>query len=71
MSWTGVVKKPEDDDVIMNEKNLILNRLSKYNLLIDNSMEICPKHRNTYGVGWNDQTTCHHPRHDPKKFAEK
>lgn len=51
----------------MNEKNLIANRLLLKNILIDDSMSICPKHRSSFGVDWHDvKTTCHHPDHDPQ-----
>ena len=34
----------EEDNIIINEKNLIANRLLRKNILVDDSMWICPKH---------------------------
>lgn len=63
----NVISKKEEDDVIVNEKNLIANRLRSLNIFIDDSMSICPKHRSSYGINWRDTTSvCHHPDHDPK-----
>ena len=60
-----VIRKKEEDDSIMNEKNLIANRLRSKNILIDDSMFICPKHRSSFGVDWySARSKCHHPEHD-------
>ena len=62
----GTISKKEDDNLIMNEKNLIANRLLRKNILVDNSMRICPRHRGAYGIDWCNRTTvCHHPDHGP------
>ena len=64
----NVISKKEDDDFIINERNLIANRLKSKNILIDDSMSICPKHRSSYGVDWCDmKSTYHHPDHDTKR----
>ncbi|CAF4276505.1 unnamed protein product [Rotaria magnacalcarata] len=63
----GVVKKSMDDNTIVNERNLIANRLLGKNILVDNSMSICQKHRSSFGIDWRDVvSTCNHPDHDPK-----
>jgi hypothetical protein len=67
-----VISKKEEDDIIMNEKNLIANRLRSKNIFVDGSTFICPKHRSSFGVDWHSvKSTCHHPDHDPnhRSFA--
>ena len=62
----NVIRKEEEDDIIMNEKNLIANRLHSKNILINNSMFIYPKHCNSFCVDWYcAKARCHHPDHDP------
>ena len=62
----NVIRKEEEDDVIMTEKNLIANRLHSKNILINVSMFICPKHRSSFGVNWYyAKARCHHSDHDP------
>ena len=53
--------------IIVNEKNLIANRLIGKNILVDNTMSICAKHRSSFGIDWCDVVSrCSHPDHDPK-----
>lgn len=60
-----IITKVEDDDIIMNERNLIANRLLRENIFIDDTMSICPKHRSAFGVDWIDRKNrCYHPDHD-------
>ncbi|CAF1471929.1 unnamed protein product [Adineta ricciae] len=67
-----VICKIAEDDVIINEKNLVANRLCLENILIDDSMYICPKHRSSYGINrYISGTKCHHPDHDAKRPASK
>jgi len=67
-----VISKIEQDNLIMNEKNLITNRLRLENILVDESMFICPKHRSSFGVDWRVlQSKCYHPDHDPKHHPSK
>ncbi|CAF3865475.1 unnamed protein product [Rotaria magnacalcarata] len=62
-----IISHKEEDDFIINERNLIANRLKPSNILIDDSMSICPKHRSSYGIDWYDvRSTCRHPDHDSK-----
>ena len=62
-----VISKKEDDFII-NERNLIANRLKSKDILIDDSMSICPRYRSSHGVDWCDmKSTCHHPNHDTKR----
>ncbi|CAF4181776.1 unnamed protein product [Rotaria magnacalcarata] len=57
-----------DDNIIVNERNLIANRLLGKNILVDNSMSICQKHRSSFGIDWRDViSTCNHPDHGPKR----
>ncbi len=65
-----VISKTEEDDFIVNERNLIANRLLSLNVLIDDSMAICPKHRSSYGIDWYDsKSKCHHPDHDSRQHS--
>lgn len=65
LKQNGIISKKEDDSIIMTEKNLIANRLLRKNILADDNMKICPKHRSSFGIDWfNKKTTCHHPEHD-------
>jgi hypothetical protein len=42
------------------------------NILIDDSMYICPKHRSSYGIDWYvPERKCCHPDHDPKHPPSK
>ena len=51
--------------MILSERKLIANRLQIKGIAINNNMFICPKHRNTFGVGWVDRSNvCHHPAHE-------
>ena len=60
-----IIMKLEDDDIIMNERKLIANRLLWENSFIDDTMSICPKHRSAFGVDWIDRKNrCYHPDHD-------
>ena len=66
----SVIKKTEEDTTIINEKNLIANRLLLKNILIDDSMSICPKHRGSFGIDWRDhKSACHFPNSDQKYHA--
>jgi hypothetical protein len=68
----NVISKIEEDDLIVNEKNLIANRLRFNNIFIDDSMYICPKHRSSYGIDWCvAKGKCYHPDHDPKRHPSK
>ncbi|CAF4389073.1 unnamed protein product [Rotaria sp. Silwood2] len=63
----GVVKNIAEDNIIVNERNLIVHRLLGKNVLVDDAMSICPKHRSSFGVDWCDVVSkCNHPDHDPK-----
>lgn len=63
----SLIRKTEDDIIIMNEKDLIASRLSAKNIIVDDSMSICPKHRSSFGIDWWDvKSKCHHPDHDSK-----
>ncbi|CAF4286381.1 unnamed protein product [Rotaria socialis] len=63
----NVISKKEEDDFIVNEKNLIANRIRYLDIFIDDSMSICPKHRSSYGIDWHaSKSTCHHPDHNSK-----
>ena len=63
-----IISKIEDDDIIVNEKNLIANRLLQANVLVDDSMSICPRHRSIYGIHWYDVgSLCSHPDHVSKR----
>ncbi|CAF3496818.1 unnamed protein product [Rotaria socialis] len=63
----NVISKKEEDDFIVNEKNLIANRIRYLDIFIDDSMSICPKHRSSYGIDWHaPKSTCHHPDHNSK-----
>ena len=42
-----VISKIEDDNLIVNERNLIANRLRSKEIFVDDSMAICPKHRSS------------------------
>ena len=60
------VIRNKEDDFIMNEKNFIANRLRSKNILVDDSMFICPKHRSSFGIDWHCvKSKCHHPDHEP------
>ena len=60
----GIINTVHDDQIIINEKNLIANRLQRENIVVDDNMSICPKHRSSFGIDWNsNDTTCHHPDH--------
>ncbi|CAF0935152.1 unnamed protein product [Didymodactylos carnosus] len=66
----GAVKHvDDDDDKIMNERNLITNRLERLNIIADDTTSICPKHRSSLGIGWFQSKQCYHPDHDPKSPA--
>ena len=61
------MNKLDEDMIIVNEKNLIANRLIGKNILVDNTMSICAKHRSSFGIDWCDVVSrCSHPAHDPK-----
>ena len=60
-----VISKKEDDNIVVNEKNLIANRLIRKSILVEDNMKICPKHRSSFGIDWFSRNTmCHHPEHD-------
>lgn len=60
-----IISNEDEDEIIVNEKNLIANRLSLKNILITDSMHICPKHRSSFGIDWHSvKSSCHHPNHD-------
>ena len=62
----NIITKRERDTIRISEKDLIANRLRLKNVFIDNNMFICPKHRNSFGIGWHDtRSVCHHPEHNP------
>ena len=46
----GAIKKLDEDMTIVNEKNLITNRLIGKNILVDNTMSICAKHQSSVGI---------------------
>ena len=50
----------------MNEKKLIANRLRSKNVLVDDSMFICPKQRSSFGIDWDCvKSKCPHLDHEP------
>ncbi len=60
-----VISKKEDGDSMINEKDLIANRSKSKDIVIDDSMPICPKHSCSYGMDWYDvKSTCHLPDYD-------
>ena len=60
-----VISKKEDDNIVVNEKNLIANGLIQKSILVEDNMKISPKHRNPFGIDWfSRNTTCHHLEHD-------
>ena len=62
----NVIRDKEEGDFIMNEKELIANRLRSKNVLVHDSMFICPKHRNSFGIDWHCvKSKRHHPDHEP------
>ena len=61
-----IIAKEKDDNIIINETNLIANRLMRKNILVNDAMLICPKHRSSFEIDWIDRkSTCYHPDHDP------
>ena len=57
--------------VILSERNLLVNSLQIKGIAIHNNMFICPKHRNTFGIGWLDRSNvCHHPDHAIHKHSK-
>ncbi len=65
-----IISKAEEDDFIINERNLIANRLRSQNVLIDDSMAICPKHRSSYGIDcYDSKSKCHHFDHDSRQHS--
>ena len=65
LEQSKVISKKEDDNIVVNEKNLIANRLIRKSILAENNMKICPKHRSSFGIDWfSRNATCHHPEHD-------
>ncbi|CAF1008105.1 unnamed protein product [Didymodactylos carnosus] len=62
-------KHVDDDDKIMNERNLIANRLERLNIIVDDATSICPKHRSSFGIVWFQSKQCYHPDYDPKRPA--
>ncbi|CAF1618434.1 unnamed protein product, partial [Rotaria magnacalcarata] len=64
LKQNGIIFKKEDDNIVRNEKNLIANQLLLKNILVNDIMRICPKHRSSFGIDWfHKKTTCHHPEH--------
>ena len=64
-----VISKIEEDNLIVNERNLIANRLCSKDIFIDDSMAICPKHRSSYEIDWYDsKSTCHHRDHESEYY---
>ncbi|CAF4937817.1 unnamed protein product [Rotaria sp. Silwood1] len=61
----GIMLEQQRPYLKLNEKDLIANRLQLKNIPVHNNIRICPKHRNTFGIGWCDRdNVCHHPGHD-------
>ena len=49
------------------KKNLIASRLIGKNILVDNTMSVCAKHRSSFGIDWRDAVSrCSHPDYDPE-----
>jgi hypothetical protein len=66
--YKGIISDKQRDRIRISEKDLIANRLRSKKIYIDNNMVICPKHRNSFGIGWYDQSSaCHHPDHNQQK----
>ncbi|CAF1530820.1 unnamed protein product, partial [Didymodactylos carnosus] len=55
------------NQMIMSEKQLIMNRIAPYVSITRNSFVICPLHRYTYGVYWKKDERCGHPNHPPSQ----
>ena len=63
-----VISSAEEDSIIINEKNLIAIRLLQKNVLVDDSMWTCPKHRSSFGIHWYDVASlCSHPDYVSKQ----
>jgi hypothetical protein len=61
-----LIDKNEAESIVFNEKDLIANRLALKNIIVNDDMGICPKHRSSNGVDWSmKHTTCNHPDHKP------
>ena len=65
LKYNQTISKEKDDTIIINEKDLIANRLMLKNTLVNDVMSICPKHQRSFGIDWIDRkSTCYHPDHD-------
>ena len=63
-----IVTDQQRGRVILSEMNLLANRLQIKGIAIHNNMFICPKHRNTFGIGWLDRNNFYyHPDHAIRK----
>ena len=62
LKYNQVISKEKDDSIIISERNLIANRLMRKNILVNNAMSICLKHRSSFEIDWVDRkSTCYHP----------
>lgn len=61
------LKRSNEDQTILSEINLILNRAGRFNVDEDElgNMTICPKHREELSLEWpgRKRRTCSHPLH--------
>ena len=70
LNHVRVISIIEEDNIIINEKTLIANRLLSKNILVDDSMGICPKHRSSFGIHWYDVASlCSHSDHTSKQHS--
>ena len=59
----GVISQYTDPVPLCLERDLILNRLHRYEIFDHIDLCICPLHRYTFGIGWRMHDRCHHFEH--------
>ena len=61
----GLITTKADEKINISEKDLIASRLFRKNIVVDDNMSICPKHRSSFGVDWySRRNTCDHTDHE-------
>ena len=61
LKYNQFISKEKDDSIIINEKNLIANRLIRKSILVYDAMSICLKHRSSLAIDCVDgKSTCYH-----------
>ena len=60
----GVISQYSDPMPFCLERDLILNRMYRYEIVDHIDLRICPLHRYTFGIGWRVHDRCHHVEHD-------